>query len=276
MHFLRVSLIVLTFCATVVPIRAEAKDSFVQRLERWLDEPGTRAVAVEFYSDYCEPCKKAVPQWEALRQRYASKGLKLVVINVDDYESDRQCKTLPWRPDLLICDKGLAEALGVCKSGGSCAVPQAFLWSWQGKRLVSGRAHVAEVEKAVKAALHASPRVLVKVSIKKRGARVDTQLVRRLLEQELSRDLKIQVVVSDKERKALSARAAKTHNLGRTEKQRCELGRDISENMILQADIYSPKRGMGSLSLSLQQITQKCATTVVEDFSDGSLTVSVQ
>ena len=65
-------------------------------LERWLDEPDVKLVAVEVYSDYCEPCKAAAPRWEALRKRYKDDGLKLVVINVDDYDSDRQCKTLPW------------------------------------------------------------------------------------------------------------------------------------------------------------------------------------
>ena len=88
-------------------------------LERWLDEPDVKLVAVEVYSDYCEPCKAAAPRWEALRKRYQDDGLKLVVINVDDYDSDRQCKTLPWRPDLLICSPEAGEVLGVCERGRS-------------------------------------------------------------------------------------------------------------------------------------------------------------
>ena len=43
--------------------------SFEERLSGWLREPGVRVVAVEFYSDYCEPCKKAAPEWERLRRK---------------------------------------------------------------------------------------------------------------------------------------------------------------------------------------------------------------
>ena len=43
----------------VVPPVSAASKSFGERLTEWLNEPGVRVVVVEFYSDYCEPCKEA-------------------------------------------------------------------------------------------------------------------------------------------------------------------------------------------------------------------------
>ena len=66
-------------------------------LDGWLDEPEVKLVAVEFYADWCEPCLEAVPRWEALRKRYADKGLKLVVVNTRSKRPG--CPRLPWKPD---------------------------------------------------------------------------------------------------------------------------------------------------------------------------------
>ncbi len=122
----------LAALALLAPAAARAEAPLVQQLTKWLDEPGVRVVAVEVYSETCKPCMEAVPRWEALRKKYASRGLRLVVINIDDYDSDTQCKKLPWRPDLLKCSPELAEQLGVQ------SVPQAFVWSWQGPNEVPG------------------------------------------------------------------------------------------------------------------------------------------
>ncbi len=234
------------------------------QLARWLDEPGVRVVVVEVYSDYCEPCKAAAPRWEALRKRYADDGLKLVALNVDGYESDRQCKTLPWRPDLLKCDRQMATELGVCKTGGACAVPRAYVWSWQGGLLVSGKSHVAEAEAAITRYLSRSPRIAVEVVDATRGQRVNVKQVRRLLESELSRDGKVQLVVDAAEQRRLRARAKASHDVTRRDDQRCKLGGALSENMVLKAEVFKD-----SVSLSLQQLDKRCAVTVVADRTAG-------
>ena len=120
-----IALLALVCVGLVVPASAASK-SFGERLTEWLNEPGVRVVVVEFYSDYCEPCKEAAPAWERLRKRYEKDGLRLVVINIDDVENVGQCKKLPWQPWKALCKPELAQELGVT------SVPQSFIWSWQG------------------------------------------------------------------------------------------------------------------------------------------------
>ena len=134
--------VLMVVCLGSLPTAA-SNPRFSGLLQRWLDRPGVRVVAVEIYSDSCEPCKAAAPEWEALRKRYERDGLMLVALNIDEYDSAEQCKKLPWKPDVLKCDPALGAELGVEM------VPQSFVWTWQGELLVSGRAHVAEARRAV-------------------------------------------------------------------------------------------------------------------------------
>jgi thiol-disulfide isomerase/thioredoxin len=47
----------------------------------WLSRPGVKLLTVEFYASWCGPCKKAVPQWKALHEKYRDQGLQLVVVH---------------------------------------------------------------------------------------------------------------------------------------------------------------------------------------------------
>ena len=96
----------------------------------WLSRPGVKLLAVEFYATWCGPCKKAVPQWKALHEKYRDQGLRLVVVSVQD--PNGACARPGWNPDDAICDTEgwLAEAWGVGDS-----LPAAFLWSWRGPLL---------------------------------------------------------------------------------------------------------------------------------------------
>ena len=106
----------LALMCLLSPARAAELD-----LEGWLDEPGTKLVAVEFYADWCKPCVESAPRWEALRKKYAAQGLKLVVVNLTETdERPGKCTGLPWNPDESLCDPKLGEQLGV-KS-----LPEAF------------------------------------------------------------------------------------------------------------------------------------------------------
>ena len=88
----------------------------------WLSRPGVKLLAVEFYASWCGPCKKAVPQWKRLHEKYRDHGLRLVVVSVQD--PDGACVNPGWNPDDVVCDAEgrLAEAWGVGDK-----LPAAFL-----------------------------------------------------------------------------------------------------------------------------------------------------
>jgi len=121
----------------MTPVSSRAGDGLDVRA--WLQRPGVRLLAVEFYATWCKPCMKAVPRWRELHERYRDQGLRLVVVATRDPSG--QCVNPGWNPDDIICDTegNLANAMRV-----GDALPAAFLWSWRGHLLVR-RGHVSEV-----------------------------------------------------------------------------------------------------------------------------------
>ena len=214
-------------------------------LQRWLDEPHIKLVAVEFYADWCAPCKASAPKWEALRKRYAAQGLKLVVVNVDAKDpNDKRCRGLPWRPDVSICDPAIGKRLGVK------GLPEAFVWSWQGNLLVSRGQHVGEIERIITRYLNDNPRVQVEAV--GRDGKPD-RVLRRLVQGELGRYGKL-TVVADAEMRARLARLRKaSHRAAGRTAQRCKLGAEVSANSLLRAERFA-----GALSLALLDAVTNC------------------
>ncbi len=82
-------------------------------MQAWLQRNGVRAVAVEFYATWCEPCMKAQPRWQALREKYGDEGLKVIVVNTQD--PTNCCQPPKWAHDGFVCDVegSVAERFGV-------------------------------------------------------------------------------------------------------------------------------------------------------------------
>ncbi|MEC9073144.1 MAG: TlpA disulfide reductase family protein, partial [Myxococcota bacterium] len=213
-------------------------------LDQWLDEPDVKLVAVEFYADWCEPCKEAAPRWEKLRQTYANQGLKLVVVNTRAQRPG--CPKLPWNPDESLCDpKGqLADSLGVDD------LPSAFLWSWQGNLLVDRGGHVEDVEKAVQTYLDINPRVQV---VAKNAEGAEDLRLKRLFEAELSREGKLTVVADEEMRERLSMVRKESWDPRRDDRQRCDLGAEVSANSIFSVEVQE-----GELAVRLINAVTGC------------------
>jgi thiol-disulfide isomerase/thioredoxin len=195
----------------------------------WLSRPGVKLLVVEFYASWCGPCKAAVPRWAELHERYRDRGLRLVVVSVQD--PDGACVNPGWNPDDVICDTDgrLAEAMTV-----GDRLPSAFLWSWRGNLLV-GRGHVDEVERAVEKELARLPRVTLDEGM--------DQAVREPLRSELARTGKVDVVAGPDEQAALDEIRRKSHGLQFASQSTCTLGEQLAANSLLKATFVGEAKG---------------------------------
>ena len=217
----------LLLLTMLLPRLANAGDGLDVR--DWLSRPGVKLLAVEFYASWCGPCKKAVPQWKALHEKYRDHGLRLVVVSVQD--PDGACVNPGWNPDDVICDSEgrLAEAWGVGDK-----LPAAFLWSWRGPLLVR-KGHVGEVKRAAEQELARLPRVTLD-----EGIEVG---VRELLRTEFSRTGKVDVVAGEAEKKALAAIRRKSYGPQFAVSSACKLRGRLAANSLVKASFVQAGKG---------------------------------
>lgn len=213
----------------------------------WLDRPGVKLLAVEFYATWCEPCMEAVPRWKELHEEYRQRGLRLVVVATQDPEAG--CVNPGWNPDDVICDD---EGQLARMMGADDRLPAAFLWSWQGNLLVR-KGHVDEVEESIGAWMKSAPRVDVRVQGIAKGAKVGRAELRDLVRNELGRSAKLTVVASEEERKRLDEVRRRSFSERFDDESRCELGKELSPNSLLDVKVYGSgarkRLRMGLLSL---------------------------
>lgn len=195
----------------------------------WLSRPGVKLLAVEFYASWCAPCKKAVPRWKALHETYRDRGLRLVVVSVQD--PDGACVNPGWNPDDVVCDAEghLAEAWGLGNR-----LPAAFLWSWRGPILVR-KGHVDEVERAVEEELKHLPRVTLDEGM--------DAGVHDLLRTELARTGKVDVVAGTKEEEALARIRRRSYEVQFSEPSACDLGQRLAANSLLKVSFVAAGGG---------------------------------
>ena len=208
----------------------------------WLERPGVRMVAVEFYATWCKPCMKAVPKWKALHEKYRDDGLRLIVVATQDPEG--QCVNPGWNPDEIVCDPDgqIARAMSVGNK-----LPAAFVWSWQRKLLVR-RGHVDEVQTAIELFMRRTPRAVVRSKSKE---------LRNLVRSELTRGGKIQIASNKEERAALRELKRRGYSAGFDDKMACDAGRELPPNSVLDVSLT----GRGSrqrVALTLLSVESGC------------------
>lgn len=116
----------------------------------------TKIIAIDFFSIYCEPCKKALPEWAALYKDYNKKGLQvLLVILPGEGDRDEELANIETflkgtsLPFTVLFDKYklVGKQYGVIDSQGSAKVPQAFLIDKNAKLVLQSAGHKEMFEK---------------------------------------------------------------------------------------------------------------------------------
>ena len=217
-------------------------------IRSWIDRPGVKVVAVEFYATWCKPCMASVPRWKALHEKYRDDGFRLIVINTLDPGGG--CSQVPWNPDHRICDDDgfVGTSFGV---GGN--LPAAFLWSWQGDLLVK-KGHIDTVEQEVERYLRKNPRV----SVEALGADGQTDdALEAMVRAEIQMSGKFDVVVGKEERRKLAELRKASHAMAARQDQHCKVGATMSANSMLSAKVLG-KGTNQKLALSLNSAETGC------------------
>lgn len=120
-------------------------DGRLFRLQQVAAEEGVKVLAVDFFWDGCEPCKKALPKWQELHDRYKDKGLKVVIVDVragDDIATAKRKLKAYFKEHpvafSVVFDKYnmVAREYGVVAADNSVSLPQIFLLDSRGQSLL--------------------------------------------------------------------------------------------------------------------------------------------
>ena len=148
-----ISLFFLTFWVSAESITG--KDSLLNVVQEELKKQEVEFVVVEFYGNFCEPCKREIPKWEKLKNEYGKKlSIIFVVLPSGDgsFEIlDEEDRPSDWRPDRTIRDDSEYEdSIARFFLGAEAILPKAYLWSWDKSEPLVKTNEVESVEEAIR------------------------------------------------------------------------------------------------------------------------------
>ena len=213
-------------------------------VQAMLRGPGVKLVAVDFYAKWCSTCNAAIPKWKALQEKYRSRGVRLIVVSV---KSEGSFTDPGWAPDGIVRDDdGIVQ-----EQWGVSVLPQAFLWSWQGQLLAS-HATVDQVEERIEEYFRTAPRIAVAAPRTSRGSKAkDAEALRGLVQSELSRSARFDLVASPEELSRLLEKLAASQRDLYDEKEGCPVGKALPPNSVMQVFVDREGRPSGRLGLKL-------------------------
>jgi peroxiredoxin len=121
-----------------------------------------KAVLVNFWATWCGPCKVEIPWFEKLHDQYASQGLEILGVSVDDLDEDDKARLATEKAEVVRFAKGeginypvLLDGLSLKSYGELDAFPTSFYIDRSGKviEVVTGLVSRDEVEANIKKAL---------------------------------------------------------------------------------------------------------------------------
>lgn len=218
-------------------------------LKEELNIPGVKMVAVEFFATWCPPCVEAVPRWKALHEKYQEHGLRLVVVVSRDPEG--ACVNPGWSPDRIICDdEGMMQ-----DRYGARSLPAAFVWNWQGQ-LLANKARIEEIEAKMPEWVRTNPRAAVGTGPLSAAADISKGRLEWLIRHSLTVQGKMTAVANPRERVRLRNLARESRRLRADAAFSCDIGREVSANVILRATIDGQTRP--KLRLSMMSVERGC------------------
>jgi thiol-disulfide isomerase/thioredoxin len=85
---MRISLLILAMMMTLASFRATEAVRVIKypELLELIDEPGDEVLVVNFWATWCGPCVKELPYFESVQKKYAGKGVRTVLVSMDNAE----------------------------------------------------------------------------------------------------------------------------------------------------------------------------------------------
>lgn len=107
-----------------------------------------KLVLVDFWASWCEPCRREMPELEALYKRHQARGLELVGVSMDEARGDAEAflREVPVSFPMIF-DEGQALA----KSWSPPKMPTLYVVDPEGKvaKVIAGEVKIAELEAEV-------------------------------------------------------------------------------------------------------------------------------
>ena len=124
-------------------------DGHPVKLSKWQGHP----LIVDFWATWCPPCRKEIPELNAIYKKYRSKGLVVLGVSVDKVQGDGVKSVRPFAEEfkigypILMADDSLVDATAVDN------IPTTLFFNPRGKLVarLEGRGKSGELADAAKA-----------------------------------------------------------------------------------------------------------------------------
>jgi len=85
-----VGALALMVCASFSHAQAPVRLDLVnyQQMGEEIHKLHGKVILVDFWADFCRPCKEKFPHVQALQRKYAAQGLAVVTVSIDDVSAD--------------------------------------------------------------------------------------------------------------------------------------------------------------------------------------------